>query len=157
MPVVEESILIRAPQQGLFDLAQDYRLRLKWDPFLRDLRFLDGAGEAAVGVRVWVRAWTGLTMVVEYVGLRRPDMVAMKMLEGPVVLRHFAGSWRFQPHPSGSTEVVFRYVFETRWRWLRWLFDPLVARVFGRDTRRRLDGLKRGVEQAGLLAVRDPA
>ena len=156
MPVVEEALLIRAPQQGLFDLAQDYRLRLEWDPFLRDMRFLDGAREAAVGVRVWVRAWTGLTMVVEYVGLRRPDMVAMKMVEGPLFLRQFAGSWRFQPHPSGSTEVTFRYSFETRWRLLRWLLDPIVARVFGRDVRQRLRGLKRGVEQSDLLEVLDP-
>ncbi len=156
MPVVEESLLIRAPPQPLFDLAQDYRLRLRWDPFLRDMRFLNDAREAAVGVRVWVKAWTGLTMVVEYVGLNRPEVVAMKMVKGPVFLRQFAGSWRFQPHPSGSTEVIFRYVFETRWRLLRWVFDPIIGWVFGRDIRERLWGLKRGVEQAGLLAVRDP-
>ena len=155
MPVVEESILIRAAQRPLFDLAQDYRLRLKWDPFLRDLRFLHDAREAAVGVRVWVKAWTGLTMVVEYVALNRPEVVAMKMVKGPVFLRQFAGSWRFHPHPSGSTEVVFRYVFETRWPRLRWLFDPIVGWVFGRDVRERLWGLKRGVEQAGLLVVQD--
>ena len=156
MPIVEESLLIRSPQPQLFDLAQDYGLRLKWDPFLRDMRFLDDAREAAVGVRVWVKAWTGLTMVVEYVGLKRPDMVAMKMVEGPVLFQQFAGSWRFQPHPGGSTEVIFRYVFETRWRPLRWLFDPIVGWVFSRDIRKRLRGLKRGVEIEGLLAVRDP-
>jgi ribosome-associated toxin RatA of RatAB toxin-antitoxin module len=156
MPVVEESLLIRAPQQPLFDLAQDYRLRLKWDPFLRDMRFLNDAREAAVGVRVWVKAWTGLTMVVEYVGLNRPEVVAIKMVEGPVFLQQFAGSWRFRLHPSGSTEVIFRYVFETRWPRLRWLFDPIVGWVFGQDIRERLWGLKRGVEQSGLLAVRDP-
>lgn len=155
MPVVEESLLIRAPQQPLFDLAQDYRLRLKWDPFLRDMRFLNDAREAAVGVRVWVKAWTGLTMVVEYVVLSRPEVVAMKMVEGPFFLRQFAGSWRFHPQPSGSTEVIFRYVFETRWPWLRWLFDPIVEGVFGRDIRKRLWGLKHRVEQSGLLAVRD--
>jgi len=155
MPVVEESLLIRAPQQPLFDLAQDYQLRLKWDPFLRDMRFLHDAREAAVGVRVWVKAWTGLTMVVEYVALNRPEVVAMKMVQGPVFLRQFAGSWRFQPHPSGSTLVIFRYVFETRWPRLCWLFDPIIRRVFGRDIRDRLRGLKRGVEQAGLLAVQD--
>ena len=157
MPEVEESLLIRAPRQPLFDLAQDYRLRLKWDPFLRDMRFLDDAREAAVGVHVWVKAWTGLTMVVEYVVLNRPEVVAMKMVEGPIFLRQFAGSWRFKPHPSGSTEVIFRYVFETRWRRWRWLFDPIVAWVFGRDIRKRLRGLKRGVERSGLLAALDPS
>lgn len=147
MPVVEESLLIRAPQQALFDLAQDYRLRLTWDPFLRDLRFLDGAREAAVGVRVWVRAWTGLTMTVEYVVVDRPEVAAMKMVEGPFFLRQFAGSWRFRPHPGGPTEVIFRYVFETRWGRLRWLFDPIVGWVFGRDVRERLRGLKREAER----------
>jgi len=156
MPVVEESLLIRAPQQPLFDLAQDYRLRLAWDPFLRDLRFLGDAREAALGVRVWVKAWTRLTMVVEYVALNRPEVAAMKMVEGPAFLQQFAGSWRFKPHPDGSTEVIFRYVFETRWRRLRWLVDPMVGWVFGRDTRKRLRGLKRGAERLGLLADRDP-
>jgi len=156
MPVVEESLVIRARQQPLFDLAQDYQLRLKWDPFLRDLRFLDDAREAAIGVRVWVKAWTGLTMVVEYVVLNRPELVAMKMVQGPFFLQQFAGSWRFRPHPSGSTEVIFRYVFETRWRRVRWLFDPIVGWVFRRDVRERLWGLNRGVERSGLLGVRDP-
>jgi ribosome-associated toxin RatA of RatAB toxin-antitoxin module len=147
MPVVEESLLIHALQQPLFDLAQDYRLRLKWDPFLRDLRFLDGAREAAVGARVWVKAWTGLTMVVEYVTLDRPEVVAMRMVKGPFFFRQFAGSWRFQLHSGGSTEVTFRYLFETRWERLRWLFNPIIGRVLRRDIRKRLRGLRREVEQ----------
>jgi ribosome-associated toxin RatA of RatAB toxin-antitoxin module len=77
----------------------------------------------------------------------------MKMVQGPVFLRKFAGSWRFQPHPSGATEVTFRYHFETRWPWLRWLLDPVIGWVFGRDIRQRLSGLKRGAEQSGLLAA----
>ena len=154
MTVVEESLQIRAPQQPLFDLAQDYQLRLRWDPFLRDMRFLHDAREAAVGVHVWVKAWTGLTMVVEYVTLDRPETVAMKMVEGPVFLRRFAGSWRFHPGPGGSTEVIFRYVFETRWPWLQWLLDPVIRWVFARDIRERLRGLKRGAEESGLLDLR---
>ncbi|OLD64938.1 MAG: hypothetical protein AUI47_03645 [Acidobacteria bacterium 13_1_40CM_2_68_5] len=150
MPVVERSLLINAPRDALFDLAQDYGLRLKWDPFLREMRFLDGADEAAVGVRVSVRAWTGLTMVAEYLTLNRPQLVAMKMVRGPFIFRQFAGSWQFQPHAGGSTEVTFRYQFETRWRGLWWLVNPVIAWVFGRDIRRRLWGLKREAEQMDL-------
>ena len=156
MPIVRESLLIHATQLQLFDLAQDYRLRLKWDPFLRELRFLNDAREAAVGVRVWVRAWTNMTMVVEYVGMKRPEMVAMKMVKGPVLFRQFAGSWRFVSRPDDSTEVIFQYIFQTRWRRVRWLFDPIVSWMFARDVRERLRGLKRGAERGGLLAVRDP-
>ena len=42
MPAVEASILIRASQIDLFDLSQDYALRTAWDPFIREMRFLDG-------------------------------------------------------------------------------------------------------------------
>jgi ribosome-associated toxin RatA of RatAB toxin-antitoxin module len=147
MPAVEDTIRIRGPQEALFDLSQDYALRLEWDPFLREMRFLDGAKEAAVGVRVWVRAWNGLTMTVEYVSVHRPDVVAMKMIAGPIFFRRFAGSWRYRSHGSGEVEVCFRYVFETRWRWLAWLVDPLIAWAFRRDIRARLRGLKRGAEE----------
>ena len=152
MQTVEGRTLVRAPRAALFDLAQDYALRLEWDPFLRDLRFQGGAREAAPGIRVWVRAWTGLSMSVEYVTVNRPHVVAMRMLEGPFFFRHFAGSWRFEDGPDGRTEVVFRYAFETRWRRLRSLLDPLIRLVFRRDLRARLRGLKRGAEEEGLLA-----
>jgi ribosome-associated toxin RatA of RatAB toxin-antitoxin module len=151
MQTVEDRILIHAPAEGLFDLAQDYALRLEWDPFLREMRFLGGAAEAAVGVRVWVRAWTGLTMTVQYVSLDHPRVVAMKMLRGPWFFRAFAGTWRFAEQAGGDTEVVFRYAFRTRWRWLAWLLDPVVRAVFRRDIRSRLLGLKRGAEEKGLL------
>ena len=151
MQTVEDRIHIRAPQAALFDLAQDYGLRLKWDPFLRAMRFLDGAREAAPGVRVWVRAWTGLTMTVEYVTVNRPHVVAMRMLEGPFFFLQFAGSWRFEAVSDTGTEVVFRYAFQTRWAWLRWLLDPVIRRVFRRDIRGRLRGLKRAAEKTDIL------
>src|ERR1700676_1824927 len=95
MQIVGDRIVIHAPVESVFDLAQDYVLRLEWDPFLREMRFLDGAAEAAVGVKVRVRGWTGLTMTVEYVSLDRPRVAAMKMLQGPWFFRVFAGTWRF--------------------------------------------------------------
>jgi len=155
MPVVQDSVLIGAPQEPLFRLTQDYGLRLRWDPFLREMRFLDGASVAAVGVRTWVRAWTGLTMETMYTTITSPEVVAMKMTRGPFFFSQFAGSWRLEPDPSGQSgqvKVTFRYSFTTRWPWLRAVLDPLIQRVFRRDITGRLRGLKHGAEVAGLLA-----
>jgi ribosome-associated toxin RatA of RatAB toxin-antitoxin module len=153
MPIVEASIWIDAPAEGLFVLSQDYALRRAWDPFVRAMRFQGGAREAAKGVRVWVRAWTGLAMVVEFVGFQPPRSVAMKMTSGPAFLRQFAGAWLFKEE-SGKTTVTFRYAFTTRWRLLRPLIDPIILWVILNDVRARLRGLKRGAEELGLLGRR---
>ncbi|MCB9702928.1 MAG: SRPBCC family protein [Myxococcales bacterium] len=154
MPAVEDSALIRAPRAALFELAQDYALRLRWDPFLRALRFEGDAAEAAPGVRVWVRAWNGLTMSVEYTRVAPPDTVAMKMIAGPPIFRRFAGSWRFvdERDVPGATRVIFRYAFTTRPSLLARLVDPVIAAILRRDVRLRLAGLRRGAEELGLLA-----
>jgi ribosome-associated toxin RatA of RatAB toxin-antitoxin module len=153
MPAVEDWITIAAPPEALFALSQDYALRRAWDPFTREMQFLDGATQAAPGVRVWVRAWNGLTMTVEYVTVQPPHVVAMKMVRGPWVFASFAGSWRFEQAADGGTRVHFRYVFTTRRRWLRWIVDPLVRWAFARDIRARLRGLKDGAERKGLVAA----
>jgi ribosome-associated toxin RatA of RatAB toxin-antitoxin module len=153
MPAVERSIEIRGGVEEVFDLAQDYGLRLRWDPFLKDLRFLDGATVPAVGVRTWVRARNGLTMTVEYVAFDRPRTVAMRMPRPSGPFETFGGSWRFKPLPAGLTDATFRYTFRTRPRFMAWLFEPLVGRVLGRDVEARLRGLKHGIEDHGLRAV----
>src|SRR5688572_3270001 len=151
MPVVESSLEIAAEQAELFDLAQDYGLRLEWDPFLRALRFRDGATRSAVGVRVWVRARNGLSMEVEYVTLDRPRSVAMKMTEGPSFFKHFAGTWRFEPLATDRTRVTFKYSFETRLPLVRSLLNALIERVFTRDIGARLEGLKQAAEDSDIL------
>ncbi|HEX8274717.1 MAG TPA: SRPBCC family protein [Longimicrobiaceae bacterium] len=151
MPVVERSVEIRAPREALFDLAQDYHLRGAWDPFTREMRFLDGAAEAAPGVRVRVRAWNGLRMDVEYVTVRRPERVAVRITRGPFFFENFAGSWVFHDAGGGVTRVVFRYSFRTRWGWLRPVLDPVVSAVFGRDVAARVRGLKRAAEETDVL------
>lgn len=157
MQIVQDRILIHGPPDLVFDLAQDYALRLSWDPFLREMKFLDGAVEAAVGVRVWVKAWTGLTMTVEYITLDRPRVVAMKMLSGPFFFRHFSGSWRFKADPAGGTEVCFKYAYDVRWSWPQPLMNPAINAMFRHDIAARLQGLKRGAEEQGLLARLGPS
>jgi ribosome-associated toxin RatA of RatAB toxin-antitoxin module len=151
MPIVESSILIEAPRDELFALAQDYALRLEWDPFLRDMKFGDGATEAAVGVRVRVSAHNGLTMEVEYTTLKAPEVVAMRMIRGPFFFEQFAGTWRFKQMDGGAVQVTFRYSFTTRWPFARPLLDPVIGLVFRRDIRERLRSLKHGAEATDLL------
>lgn len=151
MPIVERAVEIAAPATALFALTQDYYLRKEWDPFVQEMRFQDGATVAAPGVRVWVRAWTGLGMEVEYVTVRPPERVAIKLVRGPFFFENFAGSWLFQPGAGAGTRVVFRYSFATRWPWLRPVLDRAISAVFSRDIAARLRGLKHAAERTDLL------
>jgi ribosome-associated toxin RatA of RatAB toxin-antitoxin module len=156
MPIVESSIVIHVPNDQLFALAQDYYVRLEWDPFLSEMQFLDGATTAAVGVRVWVKSRRGLTMEVEYTTVEPPDRVATKMLKGPIFFEQFAGTWRFENGDAGQTKVHFRYSFKSRWPLLRSVVDPIIQAIFLRDIQARLRGLKQAAENTDILSRLSP-
>jgi ribosome-associated toxin RatA of RatAB toxin-antitoxin module len=147
----EQSIEIAAAPEALFALTQDYARRLEWDPFLKSAELVGGATTAAVGVRAYCVARTGLGMETEYVSFNPPRTTAVKMTRGPWLLAGFAGTWRFEPLAPDRTRVVFRYHLRARPRWLAWLLTPVLAQVFARDTRKRLAALKEAVEERGLL------
>ena len=143
----EDSILVRATPEALFALTQDYGRRLEWDPFLRRAELVGGATEAGPGVRAWCVAHNGLGMETEYVSFNPPAVAAVKMTRGPWFIGGFAGSWRFKPEADGRTRVVFRYSVRGRPAWLDALLNPILVRVFGREVRRRLEGLRDFVER----------
>lgn len=151
MPALGSLTQIDAPLEAVFDLAQDFDLRLKWDPFLKAVKYLDGARAVAPGVRVWFRNSVGITMTIEFTGVKRPAVVAMRMVRGPRIFRQFVANWQFRAIDAGTTEVTCKYVFESRWRSLAWLLDPILCSMVGRDNRKRLSGLKRGAEELGLI------
>jgi len=139
----EQSIDIAAAPAELFALSQDYTRRLKWDPFLRSAELVNGAPQAAVGVRAYCVARSGFGMETEYVSFRPPFVAAVKMTRGPWFLARFAGSWHFVEVTPGTTRVTFRYHLRARPRPLA----PLLNWVFARDTRKRLIALKTAVER----------
>ncbi len=143
MATVEASILVERDPRAVFDLSQDYALRLRWDPFLREMTLMNGASAQGPGVRTRVRAKNGLTMEVECVSFAPPRVVAVKMTDGPSIFSSFAGAWRFEPDGPERTTVLFSYSFRTRPAFLRWLVDPVARLVFLRNVRARLEGLKR--------------
>ena len=126
----EQSILIDATASALFELSQDYPRRLEWDPFLRSAELLNGAVEAAVGVRALCVDRQGTAMETEYVSYNPPRAVAVKITRGPWFLESFAGSWRFEEVKQGQTRVSFCYSLSARPRWLSWLLKPILRRVF---------------------------
>ncbi len=138
----EDSVLVRGMPDVLFALTQDYGRRLEWDPFLRRAELVGGATQAGPGVRAWCVAHNGLGMETEYVSFNPPSVAAVKMTRGPWFIGAFAGSWRFVPADDGRTRVVFRYAVRGLPAWLGALLDPILARVFGREVRRRLQGLR---------------
>lgn len=155
MPVITCAVEIAAPAADLFALSQDYQHRLRWDPFLREARLLDGAQSVEVGVRAWCVAHNGLGMETVYVSYQPPTVVAVKMTRGPRIIASFSGSWRFSELLADAgqsrTRVVFRYQVAGNPRWLSFLLDPLLAAIFRRETQRRLLALKRAVETTSIL------
>jgi ribosome-associated toxin RatA of RatAB toxin-antitoxin module len=144
----QHSVVIEATPAELFALTQDYAGRLDWDPFLRSAELLEGATAASVGVRACCTAHNGWAMVTEYVSFNPPRTCAVKMIRGPRFLRSFAGSWHFDEESPGRTRVTFRYHLRAWPRSLAWLLAPVQAWLFARETRKRLQALKRAVEIA---------
>ncbi len=148
MSTIVASRPICAPAQQLFALSQDYSLRQEWDPFTGSMSFLGGATETRKGAQVEFRSRQGLTMVVEFVQVRAPTVVAMKMLSGPWFIARFAGSWTFRPLDGGSTQVTFRYALRTR----PTLLEPAIRWVLTREFNARLAGMKHAAENTDILA-----
>jgi ribosome-associated toxin RatA of RatAB toxin-antitoxin module len=146
----DDSIVIDAPPATVFELSQDYARRLEWDPFLRSAELLNGAKQPGVGVRALCVSRRGSAMETEYVSYNPPRAVAVKMTRGPWFLESFAGSWRFEEVKPGQTHVSFCYSLSARPRWLSRLLDPILGRVFARDTRQRLEALKEAIERDKL-------
>jgi hypothetical protein len=151
LAVFERSLVIRGRPADLFALTQDYAVRLRWDPYLREARLLGSATRPAKGVRAWCVAKSGLGMETEYVSFNPPRVAAVRMTRGPAILSSFAGSWRFGEVGPDRTRVAFRYHLAARPRWLRWLFDPLLQISLARDTDRRLQALRHAVERTNIL------
>jgi hypothetical protein len=152
VPNVECTLSVAVPIADAFDLSQSYGLRLEWDPFVRAQRLMDGATAGGVGVRTLTHSRHGLRMVSQYLTYRRPESVAMKMVEGPRMFRLFSGAWHFKPIDADTTWVTFKYHFVCRPAWLHWLMHPIGRWFLGREISRRLGAFKRAAEAPGMIA-----
>lgn len=151
MPPIKHTRQIAAPAEFLFDYSQRNSSRLEWDPFVAEVTLHDGGDYPGEGSMVTVNTWNRMSMTCRYVRYRRPDCIAIKMIEGPRLLENFGGSWRFDGISSQSTRVTFTYAFTLKpgWKWL-----TFVARCyFSWDMWRRLRALQRQAESAFVGSV----
>lgn len=112
---------------GAFAVSQTTgEVRLRWDPFIRSQRLLDGATVPGKGVRTLTHARVGPRMVSEYVSCRPPTSVGMTMVRGPWFFASFGGGWRFTPERDGC-RAVWKYTYAVRPRWLRPAADAALA------------------------------
>ncbi len=138
---IEESVLVAAPPEEVFDLVHDYDRRLEWDPFLRRAEIESGADRAAVGVSTYCAAhWRngGFGMRTVYISFQRPTVAAVEMTQGPWCLDRFVASITQRPAADASTRVSYKFRFEVWPRWAAGLLEPWFARRFRAETRRRL-------------------
>jgi hypothetical protein len=141
VPRIESTVTVHIPVDDAFVVSQSQQeVRYRWDPFVREQRLLNGATTPGNGVETFTRSRHGLTMVSRYTSFRRPSQVGMKMVKGPAFFASFGGGWIFKPIDDNTTEVVWRYTFTIRPRWLAPIADRIGRRVLQADIDRRLAG-----------------
>lgn len=155
MPVVEAVTTVRISPELAFAVSQTTApVRYRWDPFVREQHFTDGATRPGKGVRTFTRSRHGLVMISEYVSFAPPTHVGMKMVRGPWFFELFAGGWRFAPGPEpGHTTVTWRYNFRCRPALLRPVTDRIGVWLLGRDIRRRIAGYAAGCSDPVVLTA----
>ena len=151
MPHGSVSEIIPAPSAAVFDLLHDYGRRLEWDTLLSAAYLTDGFTQAELGatsVCVGRRSLGAIALKTMYVTFDRPRLAAVKMVNCPLLFAAWAASIRHDDLGGNESRVTYTWTFSARPRWLGWLLEPLMNRVFRRETRQRLAALRKFV-QAG--------
>ncbi|HKA90038.1 MAG TPA: SRPBCC family protein [Haliangiales bacterium] len=145
MPHGEVSEVIPASSAAVFDLLHDYGRRLEWDTLLQAAYLDDGftqAGKGATSVCVGRRSLGGLALKTVYVSFDPPTVAAVKMVNSPPFFAAWAASIRHADLAPGRSRITYRFQFTARPRFLRWLLEPIMGRLFRWETKKRLRALR---------------
>jgi polyketide cyclase/dehydrase/lipid transport protein len=145
MPHGSISEMIPASSAAVFDLIHDYDRRLTWDTLLSAASLTDGHTRAEEGAttlctgRGWLRP---IAMKTIYVTFDRPRLAAVKMINSPPFFATNAASLRHEALEGGQSRITYTWTFTARPRWLAWLLEPVMQRVFAWETKKRLSSLR---------------
>ncbi len=149
MPTGTLSERIPASSADVFALLHDYPRRLEWDTLLRAAHLEPAYPQAALGaISVCAGKWHlgGLALRTKYVAFHPPLLAAVQMLNRPLFFESFAASIRHEDLSPTESSITYRFTFQSRPRWLRFLLHPLMAWIFRWETGKRLRALRKFLE-----------
>ena len=153
MPHGRVSAIIPASSAAVFDLLHDYDRRLEWDTLLRAAYLDDGCTEArqgATSVCVGRRSLGEFALKTIYVSFDRPHLAAVKLVNRPPFFGAWAASIRHEDLAENRSRVTYTFNFTAKPRWLRFALEPIMARIFAWETRRRLRALAAYFRESGV-------
>jgi hypothetical protein len=137
--------------------------RLEWDTLLQAAYLADGSEQARLGAVAVCKGRTrlgGIALKTQYVSFRSPELAAVKMLNRPPFFDRFAASIRHGQLSAAASSIEYKYHFTARPRWLRFILQAIMNRLFAWETRKRLRALRRfflnGMLGGGKLHSRSP-
>jgi len=146
VPTVEIKEIIPASADAVFALVHDYRRRLEWDTLLREA-YLEPAylkaEHGAISVCRGKLILGGFALRTQYVTFKKGKVAAVKMLNQPPFFDTFAASIRHFEISADKSQVVYKFSFTAKPKWLKWFLHPLMSRIFTWETRKRLGALKK--------------
>ena len=153
MPTAEIRETIPARAEDVFDLLHDYDRRLEWDTLLQEAYLEPEFAESkrgAISVCRGRKILGGFAVRTEYVSFERGKVAAVRLLNRPPFFDAFAASIRHRNIDARNSELIYKVNFNARPRFLRFVLEPVMRRVFVWETRSRLKSLKRFFQQKHL-------
>jgi hypothetical protein len=150
------SAILPAPSAVVFDVLHDYDRRLEWDTLLQAAYLADGhtaARKGATAVCVGRATLGGIALKTVYVAFERPCVAAVKMTNTPPFFATWAASIRHDDLDGGRSRITYTFNFTAKPRPLRPILEPLMARLFAWETRRRLRALAAYLRRSTVAAT----
>lgn len=136
---------IQSTKEALFDITQNYSIRMDWDPFPESYSFLNG-NKIERGLQLKVIDKAGRSMTVEYVSYKPPLVASIRMVNGPWYIKRFSGSWSFKQLDENNTKVIFKYTIIS----YPIFIGKIVRYVFRKNAEKRLTALKHYIESRAI-------
>ncbi len=131
------------PSSAVFELLHNYPRRLEWDTLLREARLTGGydrAGKGATSLCVGKQFGGLIGIETRYLTFTPGSIAAVEMINRPPFFEQFAASIR-HVDVAGGSDLIYKFRFVARPRWLRWLLEPIMRVALRHETHKRLGAL----------------